>query len=99
MAQIVTTVSDLRSKEASLRDLNANFRKQVQALDASEADLKTKWNGPANDKFHAAFTNDKSFMTQFANEIDKYCNALETIATEYEKAEAANCDTASTRKY
>lgn len=55
------------------------------------------WDGQANDAFHAAFNNDKEYMTQFYNLINRYCEALDNIAAEYERAEAKAADIAARR--
>ena len=42
---------------------------------------------------------DKAFMDKFSAEIEKYCTTLESIAAKYDAAEAANVDTATTRRH
>lgn len=98
MAQILVTPSELRSAAATLRDYNANFKSRVEDLTTSEGTLNSQWEGQAKEAFHAAFMTDKAFMDQFAAEIEKYCQALETIATKYATAEQTNAETASTRR-
>ncbi len=97
MALIRVTASQVRSTSSSLRDYNQNFNSQVQALQSAEESLNGMWDGQANDAFHAAFTSDKEYMTQFYNLINKYCDALEQIAAEYERAESVNTETATRR--
>lgn len=99
MAQILVTSAELRGAAGTLREYNANFKNQVANLENSEGALKSQWQGAANDAFHTAFMNDKAFMDKFAVEIENYCQALETIAAKYDAAEAANVETAVTRKY
>ncbi|MBD5459953.1 MAG: WXG100 family type VII secretion target [Lachnospiraceae bacterium] len=99
MAQILVTSSELRTAAGTLREYNNDFKRQVEDLVNSEGQLKTQWQGPANDAFHTAFMNDKSFMDKFAAEIERYCQTLETIASKYDAAEAANVETAATRRY
>lgn len=99
MALIRVTASQVRSTASQLRDYNANFNSQVQKLQESEASLNSMWDGQANDAFHTAFTSDKEYMTQFYNLINKYCEALEQIAAEYENAENINTDTATRRSF
>ena len=99
MAQIMVTASELKSAASSSREYNSNFKNQVKELESSEMTLKSQWQGSANDAFHKAFMNDKAYMDKFAAEIEKYCQTLETIAAKYEAAEAANVDTAVTRKF
>lgn len=99
MAQIMVTASELKSAASTLREYNSNFKNQVKELESSEMTLKSQWQGSANDAFHKAFMNDKAYMDKFAAEIEKYCQSLETIAAKYEAAEAANVDTAMTRKF
>ena len=99
MALIRVTASQVRSSANSLRELNQQFNSQVQNLQASEESLNGMWDGQANDAFHAAFMSDKEYMTQFYNLINKYCEALDSIATEYENAEIINLDTATKRSF
>ncbi|MCM1539166.1 MAG: WXG100 family type VII secretion target [bacterium] len=99
MAQILVTSTELRGAAGTLREYNANFRNQVANLENSEGTLRSQWQGAANDAFHTAFMNDKAFMDKFAVEIENYCQALETIAAKYDAAEAANVETAVTRKH
>lgn len=99
MALIRVTASQVRNTAGQLRDYNQNFNGQVQKLQESEASLNSMWDGQANDAFHAAFTSDKEYMTQFYTLINKYCEALDQIATEYENAENVNTDTATRRSF
>ncbi len=99
MAQIMVTSSELRTAASTLREYNTNFKNQVASLENSESTLNAQWQGDANTAFHTAFMNDKVFMDKFAAEIERYCQALETIAAKYDAAEAANVDTATTRRY
>lgn len=99
MALIRVTASQVRNSAESLRGLNQQFNSQVQNLQAAEESLNGMWDGQANDAFHAAFLSDKEYMTQFFNLINKYCEALDSIATEYENAENINLDTATKRSF
>lgn len=99
MAQILVTSSELRTAASTLREFNTDFKKQVEDLVGSEGRLKSQWQGPANDAFHTAFMNDKTYMDKFATEIERYCQTLETIASKYDAAESANVETANTRRY
>ncbi|MCI9162214.1 MAG: WXG100 family type VII secretion target [Lachnospiraceae bacterium] len=99
MALIRVTASQVRNTSSSLRDYNQNFSTQVQNLQESEASLSSMWEGQAKDAFHAAFESDKEFMIQFNKLVDQYCQALDNIAAEYEKAENVNTETARTRSF
>lgn len=99
MALIRVTASQVRNSAESLRGLNQQFNTQVQNLQTAEESLNGMWDGQANDAFHAAFLSDKEYMTQFYNLINKYCEALDNIAAEYENAENINLDTASRRSF
>lgn len=98
MAQILVTPAELRSAASTLREYNSSFKNQVASLESSEGTLNSQWQGSAKEAFHKAFTADKAFMDKFAVEIENYCQALETIAAKYDAAEAANVETATTRK-
>lgn len=99
MALIQVTASELKSKANELRSLNGQFKSQVGNLESQEASLASMWEGEAKTAFHNAFNNDKTQMDAFNQLIEKYCQALETIAAKYEQAEAANAATASQRSY
>ena len=99
MALIRVTASQVKSTAMQLRDYNQNFNTQVQALQGAEESLNSMWDGQANDAFHAAFNNDKEYMSQFYNLINKYCEALDQIAAEYDNAEALNTEMATRRIY
>lgn len=99
MALIRVTASQVKSTAMHLRDYNQNFNTQVQALQSAEESLNSMWDGQANDAFHAAFNHDKEYMSQFYNLINKYCEALDQIAAEYDNAEALNTEMATRRIY
>lgn len=99
MALIQVTASQLKTKANELRSLNGQFKSQVGNLESQEAALASMWEGEAKNAFHTAFNNDKVQMDNFYNLIEKYCQALETIAQKYEQAEAQNLQTASNRSY
>lgn len=99
MAYFQVTPSELRSTASTLREHNQNFKTQVGVLENAEGSLNSQWEGAAKDAFHVAFMNDKAYMDNFAAEIERYCETLEAMAAEYERAEAANIETANGRKY
>lgn len=99
MASIRVTSSELRTAASTLRDYNNNFKNQVTSLESAETTLAGQWQGDANTAFHKAFMADKSYMDQFAVEIERYCVALETAAAKYDAKEAANVEIATQRKF
>ncbi|WP_167955892.1 WXG100 family type VII secretion target [Anaerosporobacter faecicola] len=99
MSAFQVTAKELGKKALDLQQLNARFKTEVTDLETTETALKSMWEGSANNAFHTAFMNDKGQMVKFHNAIEKYCEALVTIATKYQTAENTNTDTASKRKY
>lgn len=99
MAEILVTASELTSKAGTLRTYNQNFKKNISDLEQQESKLISMWDGEAKNAFHKAFTNDKQQWDNFYNLIEQYCLKLEEIAKRYQKAEAENTNTASTRTY
>jgi len=99
MASFTVTPSELRRTAATLRESNQKFKEQVGMLESEESKLNTQWEGDDKDVFHQNFMNDKNYMEAFYREIEKYCATLEQEAAEYEKAEAANVEIASSRKH
>jgi len=98
MAEFKVTPSELRNKALTLRNLNQQFRSQVTAMIGYEQQLAGMWEGEAQRAFRKAFNDDKQKMDRFAENIDKYIQALETDAAKYEEAEQKNLGVASTRK-
>ena len=99
MAEIQVTAASIRNKAQELQSLNSTFKSYVEDMISTENSLGAMWEGEAKNAFHTAFTTDTQKMSEFYNLIEKYCQALETIAEEYEKAEAANTATATQRSY
>ena len=96
---IRVTATQLKAQADALRQTNQNFKNQVSNLENTELQLKSMWEGEANDAFHNAFTRDKVQMDNFFNAIQQYAAVLESIAAKYEQAEATNTNTATTRNY
>lgn len=95
--QVSTTT--LKEKAETLKSLNAKLKQQIESLSSQENSLNSMWDGESNDAFHKAFSEDVIQMNNFYNAIEKYVQTLNEIATEYEKAEQTNLNTASTRNY
>lgn len=95
---VVTTVA-LRRTAQELRDLNSQYRTRVESLAGLEQELRSMWEGEANIAFQHAFASDKVNLDNFYSVIERYVQALETAAAEYEKAEAQATQTATTRTY
>ncbi len=93
------TASELRAKAEELKGLNGNFKGEVGNLESSEAALKSKWAGQANENFHAAFIRDKGQMDNFHKLIENYISTLLQIAAQYEQTEAQNAEIAKTRSH
>ena len=99
MADFVVSVSDLKAKVDTLRQLNAQFKSQVGELEATEANLQGMWEGEAKNTFDNAFRSDKIQMDNFYNAVEGYAQRLETIAARYAQAEATNTEIAAERTY
>ena len=99
MSDFTVSIQDLKTKVDSLRQLNAQFKNQVNELEGTEANLNGMWEGQARDTFHNAFASDKVQMDNFDNAVEVYAQRLEAMAARYAQAEAANVETASERTY
>lgn len=99
MSEIIVTSSSLRSKAEELSQMNEQFRNAVSSLTEEESALRSQYEGEASDAFHNAFTRDTTQMQNFYNAIAQYVQKLIQIADTYEKAERANVNTATQRKY
>jgi len=93
------TSGELRNKAEEIKNLNSRFKNEVESLRSSEQNLKTMWEGEANDAFHSAFTKDSASMDMFADVVEQYAAALMVIADRYEAAERKNAEIARNRTY
>lgn len=93
------TSSELRSRAEEMRGLNNRFKAEEENLRGSEQNLKTMWEGEANETFHAAFLRDASKMDLFYETVNQYIEALLVIAQRYEMAERKNTEIARNRTY
>lgn len=98
MAEIKVTPSELRKKADDLERYNRDFRKEVEKMVGYESQLAGMWEGEAQKAFHKAFSDDKQKMDLFAQNIDKYIQALREDAQKYETAEKNATNIATTRK-
>lgn len=99
MSYFEVTSSEVRSKAASLQELNGNFRTKATDLETKEQALCGMWEGEAKDTFHREFTSDKGQMDTFNRLIDEYVEALLCIAQKYEEAERRAAELAAARNY
>lgn len=99
MSSFKVTTGTLTSQAEELSTLNGQFKSAVEQLSSTELSLRGMWEGEANDAFHTAFTTDKGKMDEFYNLIIQYIEKLNSIATRYNQAEAANTQIASNRTY
>ena len=99
MAKFQVTTAELKAAIADLQEKNSTFKNKVNELEQAQQALRAQWQGDANNAFNAAFTNDKGQWTTFSSLIDQYIQALNVIMLTYEKAEATNTSTATTRNY
>lgn len=99
MSDFKVTTSVLMTQSEQLLELNTRYKSHIDNLVTSEGNLNSMWDGEANEAFHAAFENDKVKMFRFAELINEYAERLKIIAENYEKAEQANTEIASSRSY
>lgn len=99
MALIRVTAAQLKTNAQELAGLNRSFEIQVNELEKCEQKLCTMWEGQTKEAFHKAFCSDRLQMDNFRILIERYVEALLTIAAKYEQAEAMNTETASARNY
>ena len=99
MALIRVTAAQLRKKAEELSGLNRQFDSQTGELEACEQRLASMWEGQAKEAFHQAFAKDRIQMANFSALIEKYISTLLAVASKYERAEAANVQTAAARRY
>ena len=97
MAEIKVTPQQLKDKAEILRGLNTKFRGEVQKMVGYEMNLASMWEGEAQKAFRTAFNTDKAKMDAFADNIDKYVQALLDDAQRYETAEGAATNIATQR--
>lgn len=97
MAEIKVTPQEIKTKSESLKNLNTQFKQQVEKLVAYEAQLAGMWEGEAQKAFRNAFNTDKNKMDLFYANIEKYVQAMQNIQEAYSTAEQSNTSIASQR--
>lgn len=97
MAVFQVTSQTMRDKAQELRSQNNNLKSQIENLRSQENSLSGMWEGEAREAFRNAFTQDITKMQSFVDAIEQYATALVNAADEYDRAEARNVSTASTR--
>ena len=80
----------LRAKKEELLSLNRRFSQEKESLCAKEAQLRSMWEGAANESFHAQFLRNAGQMDAFAETIDRYLVVMDSIAQRYDEAEQRN---------
>jgi WXG100 family type VII secretion target len=99
MGKLQVTAQQMDSAIRNLRSNNEQFRNRVNDLVSKQQELRSQWQGDANEAFNRAFETDKGKWDQFAELIDRYIEAMERIKQAYIKAEDTNKGTATTRSY
>lgn len=99
MAQFYVDASSLRTKVSELQQLNSSFKNEIGNLQETEQVLAGMWEGSAKDAFRNAFNSDMVQMSNFYNAINTFADRLQEIIAQYEQAESANAQLASTRTY
>ena len=97
MAEIKVTPQEIKTKADNLRQYNSQFRQQVEKLVGYEQQLAGMWEGEAQKAFRTAFNQDKGKMDRFAENIDKFAQAMDNIMEAYSSAEQSNQAIASQR--
>ena len=99
MSRFSLTAQELQGAVSELTANNSEFKSRVSELLAVQLELNGQWQGDANTAFNTAFNNDKGQWDSFAQLMDQYIEALQTIKQTYEAAEQTNVGTATTRTF
>lgn len=99
MAQYEVTSAQLIQAKNDLNSYNEQFIQRVSDLEGKQQELKSMWQGDANNAFDTAFNSDKEQWRKFSNLVQQYIEALGKIAEVYSKAESTNVETAKNRTY
>lgn len=99
MPTIRVTAKQLYQSADYLQEMNQTFRTQISNLQNSATNLSAQWQGEANKAFMSAFNSDFEQCMNFAALMDKYVISLQTIAKNYEIAEARAAAIANSRTY
>lgn len=91
--------TELHNQSEQLLGLNQRLRQEKETLMSNETNLKSMWEGEANESFHQAFMRDAGQMDVFIELIDNYSKVMEAIASRYDSAEARNLEMANARTY
>ena len=76
MAQYEVTSAQLTNVKNELNSYNEQFIQRVSDLEAKQQELKSMWQGDANNTFDAAFNSDKDQWKKFATLMQQYIEAL-----------------------
>ncbi len=99
MSKFSLTAQEIQNAISQLSANNGEFKSRVAELLSLQQELNGQWQGDANTAFTAAFNSDKGQWDSFAQLMDQYIEALQSIKQAYEVAEATNVSTASSRTY
>ncbi len=95
MFRVTTTI--LRAEAEKLKELNEQFKSNVEMLTEKENSLSGMWEGEARNAFHTAYSNDKVQFDNFYRVINEFVNRLQEDAAAYDKAESIAVDIATKR--
>lgn len=98
MSMFRVTPAQLKAESDKLRDLNQQFRNEVEALTEKENALSNMWEGQGRDAFHNAYATDKAKFDNFYKGINDFVTRLLEASNDYLRADQTNASTANTRK-
>lgn len=95
MSDFVVSVSDLKAKVDTLRQLNAQFKSQVGELEATEMNLQGMWEGEAATAYITKFRGLEDDIQKMIRMIQEHSSDLQEMAQIYSEADMANAEEAN----
>ena len=97
MANVKVNTAQLRQTATNLVQLKNRLKSEDANMRSNQRTLTAQWDGPANSVFDQAFNRNITEFEAFADLIQRYANALNDYANNYERVENTNKGIASTR--
>lgn len=88
MAMTKVTTEKLKEEATSLAQIKSQLQNEITAMRSHCARYLGLWTGEAKQAFTDSVNKNTNLLNMFVNNMDKFINALNNIAADYEKAES-----------
>ncbi len=87
MAMTRVSTQKLKDEASALRNVKSQLQNEITAMRSYSSRYLSLWEGEAKQGFVTSVNQNMNLLNMFVNNMDKFINALNNIATDYEKAE------------